>query len=85
VHSKSNTGTEWRPVDRKLADDMSAYWINFAATGDPNGKGLASWPRYDSASDTVLLVDDSFAAGSLPHKDTLDFLTAYLRKPNGLP
>jgi carboxylesterase type B len=31
-------------ADFKLADMMSSYWVNFIATGDPNGKGLSSWP-----------------------------------------
>jgi para-nitrobenzyl esterase len=26
--------------DRVLADRMSSYWVNFARTGDPNGRGL---------------------------------------------
>ena len=29
--------------DRRIAGMMSSYWANFAATGDPNGKGLAAW------------------------------------------
>jgi para-nitrobenzyl esterase len=33
------TGADW-----KIADRMSSYWTNFAATGDPNGKGLSQWP-----------------------------------------
>ncbi|HEY7336823.1 MAG TPA: carboxylesterase family protein [Bryobacteraceae bacterium] len=37
----------WMDGDRKLADMMSSYWANFAAKGDPNGKGLPAWPAYD--------------------------------------
>jgi para-nitrobenzyl esterase len=30
-------------ADRRIADMMSSYWANFAATGDPNAKGLPRW------------------------------------------
>jgi para-nitrobenzyl esterase len=42
------SATGWSDVDHKLADQMSTYWVNFAATGDPNGQGLPSWPVYDA-------------------------------------
>jgi carboxylesterase type B len=31
-------------ADRKIADTMSSYWVNFIKTGDPNGSNLIHWP-----------------------------------------
>lgn len=36
----------WRPLtedDRKLSEEMIAYWTNFCKTGNPNGEGLPEW------------------------------------------
>lgn len=45
---------DWSEADRTLADRMSRYWVNFAATGDPNGEGLTRWPAYDPGADPAL-------------------------------
>lgn len=32
--------------DQELADVISSYWVNFAKTGDPNGKNLPEWAPF---------------------------------------
>ena len=36
--------------DSGLAEMISSYWVNFAKTGDPNGKQLPAWPRFQDRS-----------------------------------
>jgi carboxylesterase type B len=38
----------WTDHDREISEMMTQYWANFAATGDPNGKGLPEWSPYGS-------------------------------------
>ena len=37
----------WDASDESVSALTQGYWVNFAKTGDPNGAGLAAWPRYD--------------------------------------
>jgi para-nitrobenzyl esterase len=36
--------------DLEFAETVSSYWVNFARTGDPNGKGLAPWPAFRASA-----------------------------------
>jgi para-nitrobenzyl esterase len=41
------------PDQQRLSDQMIRYWARFAATGNPNGSGLAHWPRFDDTKPAV--------------------------------
>ena len=53
-----------QPYDQEFADAMSASWVRFAATGDPNGGRLAAWPAYRSGEQGFLEFGDTIRAGS---------------------
>lgn len=69
-----STGAAWTDADRTLANQVSQYWINFAATGDPNGAGLPAWPAFDPAREQALSIADTVTVTPLPHATALDFL-----------
>ena len=46
---------------------MRAYWIRFAATGDPNRPGLPAWPAWEPASDRHLELGVDVSAGDGLH------------------
>ena len=67
----------WEDTDRKLSDAITSYWVNFAATGNPNGAGLAKWPVYDPHTDPAIEFGDQIGVRSAINKAGLDFFDAY--------
>jgi para-nitrobenzyl esterase len=68
--------------DRKIADMMSSYWVNFIRTGDPNGKGMAHWPSVsEQPATTFELGDKSIVIPVAGDKAKLAFFEEYLMKP----
>ena len=66
----------WQESDRRLAEQISSYWVNFAERGDPNGNGLPVWPRFTEATQQVMRFGDGTAVGPVPDADKLAFWSA---------
>ena len=45
--------------DLELGALMQKYWMNFAATGNPNGDGLPEWPLFERPDPQVMELGDS--------------------------
>jgi len=54
------TDLAWTDTDRKIADTLSDYVVNFATTGNPNDAGLPRWRALDVADPGVMEIGDSF-------------------------
>ncbi|MGD9644356.1 MAG: carboxylesterase/lipase family protein [Pirellulales bacterium] len=65
-------------VDQQLRDAMVGYWLQFAATGNPNGEGLLEWPAYDTDSDRSLLVEEAVSIAEGLRKPKLDAIDAFM-------
>ncbi len=63
--------------DAKLSKAMSAAWVRFAKTGDPNGPGLAAWPAFSDGKESYLEFGDTIQTKAALRKKQLDFLTDY--------
>ena len=52
--------------DRAVSQMAQGYWVNFAKTGNPNGAGLPTWPRYDPGKDLIFEFHPDGTAGAIP-------------------
>lgn len=73
---------------KALSDVMSAQWINFIHSGDPNGAGLPKWPKYSEGVKGLNLVIQAQGRGyngSYVEEDTYrlegrEYLTKWARR-----
>jgi para-nitrobenzyl esterase len=70
-------GGEPQPEDLALSNLIQSYWINFAATGDPNGTGLPDWPNFTEKDQKVMYFDTSASAKPIPNLDKLEAFDSY--------
>jgi len=51
-------GTSVTEEDREFSKKIHQYWVNFAATGNPNSKGHHPWPSYDRNKEKSMIFSE---------------------------
>jgi para-nitrobenzyl esterase len=83
VYAYDNLSTldrPWQDIDHVIADQMSAYWVNFVKNGDPNATDLTQWDPYDLQHEKVMLLDSVMLQQILPDREKLAFWERYFLK-----
>jgi para-nitrobenzyl esterase len=71
----------WTDIDKQLAETMSSYWVNFATTGNPNGKGLPEWPAYSGKKGAKnIVLGDSVMVGQGIDPSMIAFYDSFYAK-----
>ncbi len=64
----------WTDHDRQISEMVTQYWANFAATGNPNGKGLPEWPVFTQGNNkTTMQLGDGPGASEPATEARVDF------------
>jgi para-nitrobenzyl esterase len=76
-----NPSPQWNAGDRRLAEIVSSYWVNFAANGDPNGKDLTEWPAFSKKSgEHRMVLGDTVEVEPKPDTAHIAFWQKYFEK-----
>jgi para-nitrobenzyl esterase len=77
VSTSLHANRDYGGIDREMSNTLASYWVNFAATGDPNGPGLPEWPAFNTDADEALEFGDTIQVRRGVRKERLDLLDRY--------
>ena len=65
------------PAESAVAEIIQQYWVNFAKTGNPNGKGLPYWPTFDASKPTTMQFSNGASLIMLPNREKIEFVDRF--------
>ena len=78
-------GQGYTELDTQIADQMRQYWVNFAASGDPNGANLPEWPAFTEPARLSLHIgDNGLSVENLVQTTAEERVIAYTMKHPGM-
>jgi para-nitrobenzyl esterase len=75
LHTLALWNRPWQQSDYDVEKYMSAYWLNFVKTGNPNGQGLPEWRMYDAEEGVVMELGQKPEPKPGLYKSELNFLS----------
>lgn len=83
--STGTMGGPYTDADRKISHDIQTYWVNFAATGNPNLPSLGGLPEWPLANATTrpyleFTLHDGPVAGKMLRRDICDLYIEGLKE-----
>lgn len=74
-----NTVYAWTADDQKVSATMMGYFVNFVKTGNPNGRGLPTWPqgKPDASGKVTRMRIDVDTRAELEPRDRYLFLQSF--------
>jgi para-nitrobenzyl esterase len=70
----------WRDVDYAVEKTMNSYWVNFTKNGDPNGKDVPAWTKFNKSSYGIMVIGDESKFVPSLHKNEFEFLKSVAAK-----
>ena len=67
------------PAESAVSEMMQQYWVNFAKTGNPNGKGLPYWPSFDETKPTTMQFSNGASLIMRPNREQIDFIDRFMK------
>jgi carboxylesterase type B len=63
----------WTQDDRRVADQVSSYWVHFVASGNPNGGNLPEWAPFTAEKPCTMALGTPSGRRPIAKKERLGF------------